>query len=71
MAVNAKAEMNIGKVLNDLIEKLEGWGHSLFLLLPNIVLAVLLIMIFWLLARILDRVLRNVLMRFSVGDEII
>lgn len=63
--------MHAGKVLHDLISKIEGWGHSLFLLLPNIVLAVLLVVIFWLIARTLDRTLRKVLARFSVGHEVI
>lgn len=63
--------MHIEKVLNDLIGKIEGWAHGLFLMLPNIVLAVLVIVIFWLIARALDRTLRRLLKRFSVGHEVI
>ncbi|MGA7966107.1 MAG: mechanosensitive ion channel [Gammaproteobacteria bacterium] len=63
--------MHIEKVLNDLIGKIESWAHGLFLMLPNIVLAVLVIVIFWLIARALDRTLRRLLKRFSVGHEII
>lgn len=63
--------MHVQKVLMDLLDKLERWGHSLFLLLPNIVLAILLIVFFWLLAKVVDRTLRKILRRFSVGHEII
>lgn len=63
--------MHIEKVLNDLIGKIEGWAHGLFLMLPNIVLAVLVIVIFWLIARTFDRTLRRLLKRFSVGHEVI
>ncbi len=63
--------MHIQKVLTDLIDKLQRWGHALFLLLPNIILAILLIVFFWLMAKLIDRTLRKVLKQFSVGHEII
>ncbi|WP_455385291.1 mechanosensitive ion channel family protein, partial [Acidihalobacter prosperus] len=63
--------MHIQKVLTDLIDKLERWGHALFLLLPNIILAIMLVVFFWLLAKVVDRTLRKVLKQFSVGHEII
>ena len=63
--------MHIQKVLTDLIDKLERWGHALFLLLPNIILAILLVVFFWLMAKVVDRTLRKVLKQFSVGHEII
>ena len=63
--------MHIQKVLTDLIDKLERWGHALFLLLPNIILAIMLVVFFWLLAKVIDRTLRKVLQRFSVGHEVI
>lgn len=63
--------MHLPTAFLHLIEKLEGWGHSLFLLLPNIVLAILLVLLFWFLARVLDRGLRRIMKRLSVGHEII
>jgi len=63
--------MHIQKVLTDLIDKLERWGHALFLLLPNIILAIMLVVFFWLVAKAVDRTLRKILKRFSVGHEII
>ena len=63
--------MHIQKVFTDLIDKLDRWGHALFLLLPNIVLAILLIVFFWIMAKIIDRTLRKVLKKFSVGHEVI
>ncbi|MGH8271566.1 MAG: mechanosensitive ion channel family protein, partial [Gammaproteobacteria bacterium] len=54
-----------------LIEKIEGWGHNLFLQLPNIVLAIIAVLVFWLLARLLDRGLRKLMKRFAVGHEVI
>ncbi len=63
--------MHIQKALTDLLHKLESWGHSLFLLLPNIVLALLVVVFFWLIAKVIDRTLRRILKQFSVGHEII
>lgn len=63
--------MHLPTAFLHLMEKLEGWGHSLFLLLPNIVLAILMVLLFWLLARVLDRGLRRLMKRLSVGHEII
>ncbi|MGH8274318.1 MAG: mechanosensitive ion channel family protein, partial [Gammaproteobacteria bacterium] len=57
--------MNIQNAVADLIGKLEGWGHGLLLLLPNIVLAIVVVVLFWLFAKLIDRLLRKLLLRFS------
>lgn len=63
--------MNIQEAVADLIVKLEGWGHGLLLLLPNIVLAILVVVLFWLFAKAFDRLLRKLLLSFSIGEEVI
>ncbi len=63
--------MHLPTAVLHLIQKLEGWGHSLFLLLPNIVLAILAVLVFWLLAKLIDRGLRRLMKRFGVGHEVI
>ena len=63
--------MHLQKALTDLLHKLQSWGHSLFLLLPNIVVALLVVVFFWLLAKVIDRTLRRILKQFSVGHEVI
>lgn len=63
--------MHLQKALMDLLKKLQSWGHNLFLMLPNIMLAFLVVVIFWLLAKGVDRLLRRVLKGFSVGHEVI
>jgi len=63
--------VRLEKALTDLLDKLEGWGHGLLLMLPNIALAVAVLLVFWILARIVDRTLRRVMKRLSIGHEII
>lgn len=63
--------MRLQKALTDLLGKLEGWGHTLLLLLPNIILAFGVLLLFWFIAKVADRGLRRLMHRFSVGHEII
>lgn len=63
--------MHLQKALTDLLNKLQGWGHSLLLLLPNIIVAFAVVLVFWFMAKLIDRTLRRVMQRFSVGHEII
>ena len=52
-------------------EKMRGWGHAFILLLPNLVVAIAILVLFALLARLLRRALRKVLRRFQHKDVIV
>eukprot|EP01013_Petalomonas_cantuscygni_P044608 TRINITY_DN9232_c0_g3_i1.p1 TRINITY_DN9232_c0_g3~~TRINITY_DN9232_c0_g3_i1.p1 ORF type:complete len:316 (+),score=-22.87 TRINITY_DN9232_c0_g3_i1:536-1483(+) len=58
----------LGFDLYKLIDKLQGWGESLILKLPNFIVAVLVFVIFWFIAKYVSRFVRNILMR-SVGQD--
>jgi len=53
-----------------LIEKLQGWGESLILKLPNFVIAILVFCVFWFLAKYVSKLVRNVIMRGVKQDSI-
>ncbi len=53
-----------------LIEKLQGWGESLILKLPNFVIAILVFCVFWFLAKYVSKFVRNILMRGVKQDSI-
>ena len=53
-----------------LIEKLQGWGESFILKLPNFVMAVLVFCIFWFIAKYVSKFVRNILMRGVSQDSI-
>lgn len=46
-----------------ILDKLQGWGENILLKLPNFILAVLICIIFWILAKYVSKFVRNVLMR--------
>ena len=53
-----------------LIEKLQGWGESLILKLPNFIIAILVFCVFWFLAKYVSKLVRNVIMRGVKQDSI-
>lgn len=57
-------------VFDILFKQIRGWGHSIIELLPNFVVAVLVILIFFLLAGVVHRVLSRILRRFSQNDTV-
>jgi small conductance mechanosensitive channel len=56
--------------MNKLLEKLEGWLDALILKLPNLVLAVIVLLIFWYVAKFLSRLARKFLLRKSAQESI-
>ena len=60
----------IGFDFGKLIDKLEGWGESIILKLPNFILAILVFVLFWVLAKYVSKFVRNVLMRKVKQDSI-
>lgn len=53
-----------------LIEKLQGWGESLILKLPNFIIAILVFCTFWFLAKYVSKFVRNIMMRGVKQDSI-
>ncbi|PHQ30587.1 mechanosensitive ion channel family protein [Leeuwenhoekiella nanhaiensis] len=53
-----------------LIEKLQGWGESLILKLPNFVIAILVFALFWFAAKYVSKFVRNIMMRGVKQDSI-
>lgn len=62
--------MSFAKAWDLLVRKVTGWGRDLVLLLPNLAVAVLVLVGFWLLARLARGVVRRVLTRFSHSAEV-
>jgi len=60
----------LGFDLYKLIDKLQGWGESLILKLPNFIVAVIVFAIFWFLAKYVSKFVRNILMRGVRQDSI-
>ena len=56
--------------LYKLIEKLQGWGESFILKLPNFLVAVLVFVLFWHGAKYVSKFVRNILMRGVKQDSI-
>lgn len=53
-----------------LTEKLTGWLQGAIALLPNLVVAILIIIVFWLLARVARGIVRNLIARVSSNRQI-
>ncbi|WP_051907700.1 mechanosensitive ion channel family protein [Flavimarina sp. Hel_I_48] len=54
--------------LDKLINKLQGWGEAIILKLPNFILAVLVFILFYILAKYVSKFVRQILMR-HVGQQ--
>ena len=59
----------MNNTLQDLLDKLYGWGES-FVLLPNLLIAILIVTGFWALAKTLRALLVKLLARFSQSRQI-
>ena len=53
--------------LYKLIEKLQGWGESFILKLPNFLVAVLVFVLFWHGAKYVSKFVRNIFNQFSLS----
>jgi small conductance mechanosensitive channel len=62
--------MNIGSAWDLLVGKVMGWGRDFVLLLPNLVVAVAVLVGFWLLARLARSLLRQLLRRISHSEQV-
>ena len=62
--------MSFAKAWDLLVRKVTGWGRDLVLLLPNLAVAVLVLVGFWLLARLARGVVPRVLARVSHSTEV-
>jgi small conductance mechanosensitive channel len=62
--------MNTGKLLRELIDKLEGWAIEFVRMLPNFALAILIIVIGYFLAKFLKNFSKKQMIRFHVDSTI-
>ncbi len=62
--------MNTGEPLRDLSEKLAAWWHQFVLHLPNMAIAVLVVVAFWLAAKAVRNLMHRGLTRFSHSEQI-
>ena len=62
--------MNVGETLRKLLEKLVGWVEQFILILPNLVIAALVLMVFWLIAGQIRKYSEKILRRFIKSDEV-
>ena len=62
--------MFLGFDLGKLLDKMQGWLNALLLKLPNIIVAILVIFLFWIIAKYVSKFVRKVLMRHVRQDSI-
>jgi small conductance mechanosensitive channel len=62
--------VNLGNAWNLLARKLAGWMRQLVLLLPNLLLAVLVVVLTWLLARLVRNMVARLLRRVSHSEQV-
>lgn len=62
--------MNLANAWNLLIRKLTGWGRALFLHLPNLLVAVVVLIGFWVVARLVRNVVQRLLKRVSHSEQV-
>jgi small conductance mechanosensitive channel len=62
--------MGIGKAWDQLIAKVLGWAHDFILLLPNLAVAVVVVVGFWLLAKLVRDLLHRLLRRISHSEQV-
>ena len=62
--------MNLQEALSQLWEKLQGWGERFVLLLPNLIIAILVIILFWIAARIVKQASLRIFTRVSSNVQI-
>jgi len=60
----------LGFDLDKLIVKLQGWGEAIILRLPNFIVAVLVFILFWILAKYVSKFIRRILMRSVTQQSI-
>lgn len=57
--------MNINEIFSELIGKLEGWVEALVLMLPNLAIAIVVVLAFWGLSKLVSSVSENLIKRIS------
>jgi small conductance mechanosensitive channel len=62
--------VNLGNGWNLLVRKVTGWGRDIILLLPNLFLAILALVAFWLLAKALRAAALRLLRRVSHSEQV-
>lgn len=62
--------MNVGNAWNLLLRKVTGWGRDFILLLPNLLLAVVAVIAFWLMAKALRATVLRLLRRVSHSEQV-
>lgn len=62
--------MNLENAWNLLARKLAGWGRQFVLLLPNLLLAILVVVVAWLVARLARSMVARFLKRFSHSEQV-
>ncbi len=60
-----EATLNLEKALTQVVNKLNGWVIATFKMLPNLVVAIMVIVLFWILARITQRFSERAIRRVS------
>ena len=61
--------MRSGEALQKVLDKLSNWLEQLIWLLPNLVVATLVVVVFWLLARLIQNLIVQLLRRVSSVEE--
>ncbi|HEX6863654.1 MAG TPA: mechanosensitive ion channel family protein, partial [Thermoanaerobaculia bacterium] len=62
--------MSFDRTWGLLARKLAGWGKAFILALPNFLLAVLTVVLFWLIAKAVRNVVRRLLRRVSHSEQV-
>lgn len=63
--------MNVEQAISLVYDKLRGWLHAIILMLPNLAAAIVVVVVFTFLSRLVGRGLRNVLRRVWKNNDVI
>lgn len=63
-------QFSFERAANKLLEKLEGWLDAIILKLPNLVIAIVVLIVFWFLAKFISRISRKYFLRESTQESI-
>lgn len=63
-------DVTLSDLISKLIDKIESWIESIFVMLPNFAVAVLVVLLFALLAKLAQSILKRILLRFSTYPAI-
>ena len=64
-------QVEVNEAFQPVVEKLEGWGDTLIAMLPNLVVAIVVLVLFWLIGRLARNLVQKALRRAGTRNAVI